>query len=160
MGVCCVNQGSSREQFTQTNPGYTVFQHYETSNLWAETTLKRLRSWGFTSVGGWSDYAALQQCHDQNAAFIPVLAVGMSCGVPWKDMWDTNIIAQMHQIARDQILVVRVIRPGSARSKRGSVDLEPDGVSVVQLLTSAVPRRGLLVSTTNCGFSVIWPYQM
>jgi len=37
-------------------------------------------------------------------AFIPVLAVGMTCGVPWLDMWDTNIIAQMHQIARDQIL--------------------------------------------------------
>ena len=40
-------------------------------------------------------------------AFIPVLAVGMTCGAPWRDMWDTNIIARMHQIARDQILPLR-----------------------------------------------------
>lgn len=107
MGVCCVNQGESREQFTQANPGYAAFQNYANSNLWAETTMKRLQSWGFTTVGGWSDYAALQQCHDTDTAFIPVLAMGMSCGVPWRDMWDTNIIAQMHEIGRNKILPVR-----------------------------------------------------
>src|SRR6185437_856515 len=32
---------------------------------------------------------------------------GMSCGVPWVDMWDTNVIAQMHQIAREKILPLR-----------------------------------------------------
>jgi hypothetical protein len=107
LGVCVVNQGASREQSSSTNPGYAAFQHYANSNRWAEATLKRLKSWKFTTVGGWSDYAALQQCRDADLAFIPVLAVGMSCGVPWRDMWDTNIIAQMHQIARDQILPLR-----------------------------------------------------
>ena len=107
LGVCVVNQGASREQFTAANPGYAAFQHYANSNRWAEATLRRLRSWRFTTVGGWSDYAALQQCHDADVAFIPVLAVGMRCGVPWLDMWDTNIIAQMHQIAHDQILPLR-----------------------------------------------------
>src|SRR6267378_3107028 len=107
LGVCVVNQGASREQFSSTNPGYAAFQHYENSNHWAEATLKRLKSWRFTTVGGWSDYPALQQCRNADVAFIPVLAVGMSCGVPWRDMWDTNIIAQMHQIARNQILPLR-----------------------------------------------------
>ncbi|HXR47756.1 MAG TPA: hypothetical protein VN784_09980 [Candidatus Limnocylindrales bacterium] len=107
LGVCCVNQGASREKFSLTNPGYAAFQHYENSNRWAEATLTRLKSWNFTTVGGWSDYPALQQCRDADAAFIPVLAVGMSCGVPWLDMWDTNIIARMQQIARDQILPLR-----------------------------------------------------
>ena len=107
LGVCCVNQGASREQFNSTNPGYAAFEHYENSNRWAEATVKRLKSWKFTTVGGWSDYATLQQCRDVDVAFIPVLAVGMSCGVPWRDMWDTNIIAQMNQIARDQILPLR-----------------------------------------------------
>jgi len=107
LGVCCVNQGASREKFSSTNPGYAAFQHYENSNRWAEATLKRLKSWNFTTVGGWSDYAALQQCRGADVAFIPVLAVGMTCGVPWLDMWDTNIIARMHQIARDQILPLR-----------------------------------------------------
>jgi hypothetical protein len=107
LGVCVVNQGASREQFSATNPGYAAFQHYANSNRWAEATLQRLRSWKFTTVGGWSDYPALQQCRDADVAFIPMLAVGMTCGVPWWDMWDTNIIARMHQVARDQILPLR-----------------------------------------------------
>lgn len=107
LGVCVVNQGESREQFNTTNPGYAAFQHYANSNRWAEATSTRLKSWGFTTAGGWSDYPALQQCHDADLAFIPVLAVGMSCGAPWRDMWDTNIIARMHQIAREQILPLR-----------------------------------------------------
>ncbi len=107
LGVCCVNQGASREKFSLTNPGYAAFQHYETSNRWAEATWQRLKSWKFTTVGGWSDYPALEQCRDADVAFIPMLAVGMTCGAPWKDMWDTNIIARMNQIARDQILPLR-----------------------------------------------------
>jgi hypothetical protein len=107
LGVCVVNQGESREQFTPTNPGYAAFQHYENSNRWAEATLNRLKSWKFTTVGGWSDYAALRQCRDADVAFIPVLAVGMTAGAPWRDMWNTNLIARMHQIARDQILPLR-----------------------------------------------------
>jgi hypothetical protein len=107
LGVCCVNQGFSRERFDPMNPGYAAFQHYDNSNRWAETTTKRLKSWGFTTVGGWSDDAALRQSRDPELAFIPVLAIGMSCGAPWKDMWDTNIIAQMYQVARDQILPLR-----------------------------------------------------
>jgi len=106
-GVCVVNQGAGSQQLNPTNPGYAAFQHYANSDRWAEATLHRLKSWRFTTIGGWSDYAALQQSGDANVAFIPVLAVGMSCGVPWRDMWDTNIIAQMHQIARDQILPLR-----------------------------------------------------
>jgi hypothetical protein len=107
MGVCVVNQGVSPERFNRANPAYAAFQHYDNSNHWADATLKRLQSWHFTTVGGWSDFAALKQCRDANVAFIPVLAVGMSCGVPWLDMWDTNVIARMHQIARDQILPLR-----------------------------------------------------
>jgi hypothetical protein len=106
LGVCVVNQGVSRS-FNSTNSGYAAFQYYGTSNRWAEATLQRLKSWNFTTVGGWSDYPALQQCHDADVAFIPVLAVGMACGAPWRDMWDTNIIAQMDQIAREQILPLR-----------------------------------------------------
>ena len=106
LGACVVNQGVSRS-FNSTNPGYAAFQYYPDSNRWAEAALQRLKSWNFTTVGGWSDYPALQPCRDADMAFIPVLAVGMTCGVPWRDMWDTNIIAQMHQIARNQILPLR-----------------------------------------------------
>jgi hypothetical protein len=107
LGVCCVDQGASRKKFNPTNPGYAGFQHYENPSRWAETALKRLKSWKFTTVGGWSDYRDLLQRRGADMAFIPVLAVGMSCGVPWLDMWDTNIIAQMQTIARDKIQPLR-----------------------------------------------------
>jgi len=35
------------------------------------------------------------------------LHVGSTVGAPWWDMWDTNIIARMHLVARDQILPLR-----------------------------------------------------
>ena len=107
LGVCVVNQGIRPDRFTLTNPAYSALRFYPDSNRWAEATLKRLQSWRFTTVGGWSDYSALRKCGDADVAFIPVLAVGMSCGVPWVDMWDTNVIARMHHIARKQILPVR-----------------------------------------------------
>jgi hypothetical protein len=107
MGVCVVNQGVSSNHFDPANPAYAAFQHYENSDQWAEVTLNRLQSWRFTTVGGWSDFSVLKQCRDVDVAFIPVLAVGMSCGVPWLDMWDTNVIARMHQVARDRILPLR-----------------------------------------------------
>src|SRR5262245_23371749 len=107
LGVCVVNQGASRDAFNPTNPGYAAFQHYEDSNRWAAATLKRLRSWKFTTAGGWSDFETLKQCRAAEVGFTPVLAVGMSCGVPWWDMWDTNIIARMHKVAREQIVPLR-----------------------------------------------------
>jgi hypothetical protein len=107
LGVCVVNQGQSRERFNSANPGYGAFQYYKNSNSWAEATLKRLKSWKFVTVGGWSDYPALRQCRDADVDFVPALGVGMTAGAPWRDMWNTNIIARMHQIARDQILPLR-----------------------------------------------------
>jgi len=99
--------GTSREEFKPKNPGYAAWQHYLNSNRWAEATLKRLKSWGFTTLGAWSDFNALKEAHDVDMAFTPVLHVGSMAGVPWWDMWDTNIVARMHQIARDQILPLR-----------------------------------------------------
>jgi len=107
LGVCVVSQGASREEFNPTNPGYAAFRYYQSSNEWAADTLKRLTSWKFTTIGGWSDFRALKQHPNSKVAFTPVLHVGSTCGVPWWDMWDTNIIARMHQIARDQIVPLR-----------------------------------------------------
>jgi len=71
-GVCCVSMGASRKEFDTNNPGYAAWQHYTDSNHWAEVTLKRLKSWRFSTVGGWSDFAAFKQIRDTNVAFAPV----------------------------------------------------------------------------------------
>ena len=107
MGVCCVDQGIAREKYTPEKPGYAAWQYYGRSNEWAGATLQRLNSWGFTTAGGWSDFAALKECRDVPVAFTPVLHMGSTAGAPWWDMWDPKIIARMDQVARDQIIAVR-----------------------------------------------------
>ena len=107
LGVCVVGQGSSRQEFDSANPSYAAWQHYADSNLWARTTQQRLKAWGFTTVGGWSDFHVLRQCTDEGVAFAPVLHIGSTAGAPWWDMWDVKITDRMDQVARDQILPLR-----------------------------------------------------
>jgi hypothetical protein len=107
LGVCCVDMGASPSHFTSTNPSYAAWQHYATSNQWAEATLKRLKRWGFTTVGGWSDFPALKQVQDMNLAFTPVLHIGSTAGAPWWDMWGTKVMGRMDEVAREHILALR-----------------------------------------------------
>jgi hypothetical protein len=106
-GVCCVNQGASREEYDSANPGYAAWRYYADSNLWANATMKRLKDWGFTTVGGWSDFHALKRCPDEAMGFAPVLHIGSTAGAPWWDMWDLKNIDRMDKVARDQILPLR-----------------------------------------------------
>ena len=106
-GVCCVNQGASRTELDSANPGYAAWQHYADSNSWANAALKRLKTWGFTTVGGWSDFHALRCCRDADLGFAPVLHIGSTAGAPWWDMWDPKNVERMDQVAREQILPLR-----------------------------------------------------
>src|SRR5947208_8782798 len=65
-GVCNVRMGASREEFDLENPGYAAWQHYADSNQWANATMKRLKSWGFTTIGAWSDFQILRQVPDMD----------------------------------------------------------------------------------------------
>ena len=107
LGVCVVSQGASRAEFDPANPGYAAWQHYADSNAWAQATLARLKTWGFTTVGGWSDFQALKRSAEQKVAFAPVLHIGSTAGAPWWDMWDPKIIGRMDSVAREQILALR-----------------------------------------------------
>jgi hypothetical protein len=107
LGVCCVDQGTAREEYTPEKPGYASWQHYADSNQWAKATLNRLQSWGFTTIGGWSDFNTLQRVRNVPVTFAPVLHVGSTAGAPWWDMWDPGILDRMDQVAREQILAVR-----------------------------------------------------
>jgi hypothetical protein len=107
LGVCVVTQGASREKFDPDNPGYAAWQHYANSNEWAKVTVERLKSWRFATIGAWSDFRTLRKCLEPDIFFTPVLHIGSTAGAPWWDMWDSNNIARMEQVARDGILPVR-----------------------------------------------------
>lgn len=107
LGVCSVNRGLLKEGFDPENPGYAAWQHYKEPVDWANATLKRLKSWGFSTVGAWSDYATLKQSREMTLWITPVLHIGSTAGAPWWDMWDPKVIARMDETARKQIMEAR-----------------------------------------------------
>ena len=107
LGVCCVEMGASRTNFNPRNPAYAAWRYYPDAAHWADATLKRLQTWGFTTIGGWSDFKVLKQSAATNLAFAPVLHIGSTAGAPWWDMWDSKITDRMDAVARDQILPLR-----------------------------------------------------
>ncbi len=107
LGVCCVDQGISRENFDPDNPGYGAWQEYPNGRSWAKTAVRRLASWGFTTVGAWSDFKTLREGSGSELAFTPVLHVGSAAGAPWWDMWDPRVVRRMEEVARDQIRLWR-----------------------------------------------------
>jgi hypothetical protein len=42
----------------------------------SQPTVKRLKSWNFTTLGGWSEYRAMQRCSDADVTFTPVQHLG------------------------------------------------------------------------------------
>lgn len=107
LGVCVFTPGTTREHFDHENPGYAAWQHYPTPLAWADDSLRRVKSWGFTTVGGWGDFKTLRQSKEQTLALTPVLHIGSTAGAPWWDMWDAKNIARMEGVARAEILPLR-----------------------------------------------------
>ncbi len=107
MGVCCIDQGSSKENYDPENPSYAAWQHYVNPGQWTGATVGRLRSWGFTTAGGWSDFGTLRGSREQKLWFTPVLHMGSTSGLPWWDMWDEKNVARMEEVAREHIMPVR-----------------------------------------------------
>lgn len=107
VGVCVTTRGATRESFDAENPGYAAWRHYPNDAAWADTTLRRLKAWKFTTIGAWSDHQLLLPSSNMVAGLTPVLHVGSTAGVPWWDMWDEKIVRRMDDVARPQILEVR-----------------------------------------------------
>ena len=76
LGVCMFNQGTDKEDFNPAKPSYAVLRHYDTPEAWAKANVPRLRSWGFTTAGGWSDYETLKSAAGSELWMTPVLNLG------------------------------------------------------------------------------------
>jgi hypothetical protein len=107
LGVCVLAQGPSRDSYKNDNPAYASWRYYKEPGDWADASLRRLKSWRFTTVGGWSDYETLMRSQEMTLGIMPVLSLGATAGAPWWDMWDEKITSRMEQVARDQIVKVR-----------------------------------------------------
>lgn len=107
LGVDCTDQGASARDYHVDKPAYAAFQHYATEAEWAKTTLTRLRSWGFNTLGGWSDTDALRRVPGETMPYTLVLHLGGATRAPWCDLFSDDIARQFDDFARKQILPVR-----------------------------------------------------
>jgi hypothetical protein len=107
LGVCMFNQGTDKHLFEAAKPSYTALRHYDTPDAWAEASLDRLRSWGFTTIGGWSDYATVRRAGGNRWWLTPVLHMGSTSGAPWFDMWDEKVIRRIEEVAVQNISPTR-----------------------------------------------------
>lgn len=107
LGVCCVNTGESFQEYSKMNPGYAAWRFYPSASAWADDTISRLKSWGFTTIGGWSDNSNLSQSNKMDMPFTVVLHLGAISGAPWRNMWDPRVISDIDDSARRQILPIR-----------------------------------------------------
>jgi hypothetical protein len=103
LGVCVFDQGSTKEEYNPVKPSYAALRYYNVPEEWADASLRRLKSWGFTTVGGWSDYKTLQQSREHDLWISPVLHLGSTSGAPWFDMWDEKIIRRIEEVAEKNI---------------------------------------------------------
>jgi hypothetical protein len=97
------NQGKQEGEYNPAKPSYAALRHYDLPEDWADAGLRRLKSWGFTTVGGWSDYQTLQQSSEHDLWITPVLHAGSTSGAPWFDMWDEKIIRRIEEVAEKNI---------------------------------------------------------
>ena len=128
LGVCGVNPGIPRAQYDPENPSYSAWQYYNEPRQWADATLGRLKSWGFTTAGAWSDFETLSKSPEQTLWLTPTLQMGASSGMPWWDMWDEQNI-QKHGCRRPRTDSSSARQPAPSgllqRQRTGLVECDP-----------------------------------
>jgi len=107
LGICEFNQGTDRQNYDPAKPSYAAWQHYETPEAWAAANLQRLKSWNFTTLGGWSDYKLVGELPDSDVWMTPVLSLGARSGSPWFDMWDAKVVEKIDQLADETTKPIR-----------------------------------------------------
>nr|HVY69754.1 hypothetical protein [Verrucomicrobiae bacterium] len=107
LGVGVVTPGPPKDWYDVENPCYAWWKYYPNSAAWSDDALRRLKQWGFTTLGAWNDLDLLRSSREQTLWLTPVLHIGSTAGAPWWDMWEPKNVRRMEQIAREQIPAVR-----------------------------------------------------
>ncbi|RYG36916.1 hypothetical protein EON81_08285 [bacterium] len=105
-GVCCTGPGFEPQKVDPKNPGYAGLQHYPDEKAWAKGTAHDLRSWGFNSLGGWSDVDLFKKAGVKMPYFV-VLHLGAYDKAPWNDLFADQMQKAIDGAAKAQIPKVR-----------------------------------------------------
>ena len=103
-GVCCVDQGTPREKYDPKNPSYRAWALFDSEKAWATDSVAKLRSWGFNTLGGWSDYTAFSKLPtEKRMPYTVVLHLGAYYRAPWDDLFSKEAKVEILKAAKAQI---------------------------------------------------------
>jgi hypothetical protein len=103
-GVDCVDTGVEPAKFSAANPAYCGLRLFPSEQAWASNALAQLRSWGFNTLGAWSDAETFQKWG--GAARLPYavcLHLGSYDQAPWHDMFAAQMERAIDGAAASQI---------------------------------------------------------
>jgi hypothetical protein len=103
LGVCEFNQGADQKAYDPAKPSYAGWRQYDSPKTWAANSVKRLKSWGFTTAGGWSDFTTLEETGVCDLWMTPVVNLGARSGAPWFDMWDERVLRRIDELAKESV---------------------------------------------------------
>ncbi|HTQ09729.1 MAG TPA: hypothetical protein VMI31_06625, partial [Fimbriimonadaceae bacterium] len=103
-GVDCVTAGEDWRSYNLDNPGYAAWQHFADVKSWVDDTLGKLRSWGFNSLGGWSENDLFAQyAPKERLPYFVVLHLGAYDEAPWHDMFAPHFENAVRAAAKELI---------------------------------------------------------
>jgi len=98
IGVNKVSQGDTPADWGSENPSYSARRIYDTDKAWQDRALARLTSWGFNTVGSYSDPGLRDGA---GMPFTVALALGKTIGAPWIDLWSPDVEQAAAELARE-----------------------------------------------------------
>jgi hypothetical protein len=80
------------------NPAYSGLSHYRSPEEWVKNEVQRLKSWGFNTIGGYSDHDLLQK---EMPYTLALTLGGWWVGFPWVDLQTPEGLKQLDQYASE-----------------------------------------------------------
>lgn len=99
LGVNTVDMGEPREGYDPRSPQYAAFLHYPSPEAWKQATLRRLRSWNFNTLGGWSSPDAPREA----LPYTVVLHLGDIARLPWSDLFGAEVSRKFAEVAQQKV---------------------------------------------------------
>ena len=96
--------GDSWQTYNTKKPAYTAWSHYASGSEWAQKTQTDLRSWGFNTLGGWSENSLLNKSSSEvRLPYTVVLHLGAYHRAPWDDLFSDEAYRAIDGAAKSQI---------------------------------------------------------
>lgn len=96
--VNVVNMGDPPEKFDPANPGYCALKLFPSAAAWGAETSRRLRSWGFNVIGGYSSHDEFRR---HGMPYTVAMWLGLNEGVPWVDIKDPEVTKRVRAMAAE-----------------------------------------------------------